>query len=63
MRISDTEVEVQGCYYERNVNFSEDTYTVRKQKRKWIVAPDVMRIYPTRSAADGSIRAARRAGM
>ena len=64
---SDSEVEVQGGYYEGNMSSSNNTYSVRKQNGKWVVTQDVMNTiasrYPSRNAAAGSMRAARRAGM
>ena len=65
--ISDTEVEVWGLYTKGKWAGSSDC-RVKKHNGKWTATAlsfgvASLRIYPTRSAVDGSIRAARRAGM
>jgi len=40
--VSDTEVEVEGGYYEAGLSSSGNTYFLKKQKDKWVVTKDVM---------------------
>jgi len=40
---SDTEVDVQGGYYEHGLSSSGNTYTLKKEKGKWKVTNDKLR--------------------
>jgi len=40
--ISDTEVEVEGGYYEAGASSSVNTYYLKKERAKWVVTKDVM---------------------
>jgi hypothetical protein len=40
--VSETEVEVEGGYYEAGLSASGNTYYLKKEKEKWAVTKDVM---------------------